>query len=200
MNVWSPLRAHKWFSSASSTLLLHLRSQEAYLKRNPTHTPTPDFEREEASIYWSCYRAMWFVKFSQPINHRLTTPSSELRTELPLPSSILAEVDYPHVLPSPPSSFTASMGFETHTSDVLGPYNGHLSQLPDTDSISELRGESQEIWFFYMTDIILSRLGNRILRTLYDKDPGKWCPENLHQMLQAVNEFECKLEHWFVIP
>jgi len=56
----------------------------------------------------------------------------------------------------------------------------------------------EETWLFYMTDIILSRLKNRILRTLYGEGHTVWNPSNLFSLLRSVNEFECKLEHWYV--
>jgi hypothetical protein len=51
-------------------------------------------------------------------------------------------------------------------------------------------------WLYYMADIILSRLKNRILRTLYTDGHESWNPNNLFHLLKSVNEFECKLTHW----
>jgi len=138
---------------------------------------------------------MWFLICAE---YRLLIPAvSEIRSELPLPPSILGDVDYPHVLPSPPSNFTTSMGFNSQGSTVFGPYDGHLPQLPIITATTT--SDEEETWFFYMTDIILSRLGSRILRTLYQKDPSEWNPRNLNHMLQSVNEFECKLGHWYAL-
>lgn len=131
---------------------------------------------------------------------------SDLRTELPLPTSTIAEVDYAHVLPPPPSNIDAHLGFEPQSSTIFGAYNGRLPQLPAdhaslrSNSSSVLSSVtmqmSEDIWLYYMSDIITSRLKNRILRTLYDKDHTSWNPENLFHILQSMNEFECKFDNW----
>lgn len=134
-----------------------------------------------------------------------------MRTEISLPSSPLFEIDYPRVLPPPPTDITATLGFPQESSKIFGVYNGRLPILPKSDDLEikapssarpynrQLSEGEKAAWLYYMTSIIIHRLGNRIIRTLYLKDHSSWNPSNLNDMLQAVNEFECKLEHWYVI-
>ncbi|KAH7389223.1 hypothetical protein BKA64DRAFT_758445 [Cadophora sp. MPI-SDFR-AT-0126] len=82
----NPLKAWRWFSNSSSTLYTYLRCQDVYIRDDDSAVSCSTTQRLEASIYWSSYKSM-----------------CELRTELPMPASLLAEVKYPHVLPTPPT-------------------------------------------------------------------------------------------------
>lgn len=118
---------------------------------------------------------------------------SDLRAELPLPPSQLAEIDYPPVLPPPPENFEKVMGFESGSVHGSALNDAQL-QLPK--SPAQLQS-MENVWLYYMTDIIMSRLKNHVLKTLYDEGPVSWNPPNLFSMLSTVNEYEYKLRHWY---
>ena len=94
------------------------------------------------------------------------------------------------------------MGFDTQSPAVFAAYVARLPKLPPpyratTRSTAAESGDVlEEDWLFYMTDIILSRLKNRVLRSLYADGHTSWHPDNLFVLLRCINEFECKLEHW----
>lgn len=102
----------------------------------------------------------------------------ELRTEVPLSPSLLSQIDYAHPLPEPPTNFPS-------VSD------------PQREE-SELAFETlqEKAWFFYLSDIIISRLGTRVLLNLYDNDFRSWNAHNLLYMIKAADEFERQLNEW----
>ncbi|KAL5313245.1 hypothetical protein ACEPPN_018978 [Leptodophora sp. 'Broadleaf-Isolate-01'] len=180
MYMLSPLKAWRWFSSASSTLYTHLRCEEVQAKSTTSATKSLDSQRLEASIYWSAYKSM-----------------CELRTELPLPPSLLAEVKYSHVLPTPPTNLGSAMDMdmEDSASPIFQATPESLSQLHGMEVSSDKMQE--QAWFLYLTDIILSRLGTRVLLNLYDNGHQYWNPDHLYIMLRAADEFERQLSDWF---
>ncbi|KAM0319607.1 hypothetical protein ACHAO8_001030 [Botrytis cinerea] len=64
---------------------------------------------------------------------------------------------------------------------------------------SELAFETlqEKAWFFYLSDIIISRLGTRVLLNLYDNDFRSWNAHNLLYMIKAADEFERQLNEWW---
>ncbi|KAH9207667.1 hypothetical protein DL95DRAFT_482473 [Leptodontidium sp. 2 PMI_412] len=180
MYMLSPLKAWRWFSSASSTLYTHLRCEEVQAKSTTSATKSLDSQRLEASIYWSTYKSM-----------------CEPRTELPLPPSLLAEVKYSHVLPTPPTNLGSAMDMdmEDSASPIFQATPESFSQLHGMEVSSDKMQE--QAWFLYLTDIILSRLGTRVLLNLYDNGHQYWNPDHLYIMLRAADEFERQLSDWF---
>ncbi|PVH70328.1 hypothetical protein DL98DRAFT_504778 [Cadophora sp. DSE1049] len=177
MYMLSPLKAWQWFSSASSTLYTHLRCEEVQSKIAASGTKSLDSQRLEASIYWSAYKSI------------------ELRTELPLPPSLLADVKYSHALPTPPPNLGSRMDIEDSASPIFQATPESFSQLQGMEVSSDKMQE--QAWFLYLTDIILSRLGTRVLLNLYDHGHHFWSQDHLHIMLRAADEFELQLSDWF---
>lgn len=122
---------------------------------------------------------------------------SELRTEIALPASLLFEVEYPHILPTPPSNFSTKMGFDEGSSPLFESTPESFSKFQDSEATADKLQE--QAWFFYLTDIILSRLGTRVLLNMYDTEPSGWDGTKINQLIRAANEFEHQLKDWFVI-
>lgn len=59
--MFQPLAAWKWFAAASNSLLVYLKSRAAYERQNPAFKQSENLERVEASLYWSCHKALWYV-------------------------------------------------------------------------------------------------------------------------------------------
>lgn len=131
---------------------------------------------------------------------------SDLRAELPIAFSALADIQYSYILPPPPRNFDAVMGFDARSAAVFESYNGRLPKIPAPSNATTSNGvmiSSKALegnWLFYMTDIILSRMNYRIMKELYEKEQiWGWRPDNLFKLLRSVNEFDCKLDHWYVL-
>lgn len=184
--------------------------------------------RIEQSLYWSCFKS-----------------ECEFRVELPLPQSELCLGEYPNLFPSPPSpvgldqaaggSSTAdgglispgqSMGQPTPSTagDNLGFAGGILggTSVAMADEELELRQHAmrlcreEESWYYYLTEIALRRISNRIINTFF---PSPSSPSsssssasasassppaflaafwfsNMRPLLRMAQEFEAQVRSW----
>jgi hypothetical protein len=112
---------------------------------------------------------------------------------LGLPGSGINESRYPHIFPSPPS-------FEEPDPNLRAPVGESRSfQTPsfETDRAHLVTG-----WFFYLGEIALKRLMNRILLYRYRENSsscnGNSEEENDSELRQSVSEFDLQLEQWYV--
>jgi hypothetical protein len=48
----------------------------------------------------------------------------------------------------------------------------------------------EQAWFLDLTDIILSRLGTRVLLNLHHKEHQSWDAQHLRHMIRAADKFE----------
>lgn len=86
------------------------------------------------------------------------------------------------------------MDMEDSASPIFQATPESLSQLHGMEVSSDKMQE--QAWFLYLTDIILSRLGTRVLLNLYDNGHQYWNPDHLYIMLRAADEFERQLSDW----
>ncbi|KAH7155913.1 hypothetical protein EDB81DRAFT_785776 [Dactylonectria macrodidyma] len=172
MYTQRPLSAWSEFHSASRTYHIYLQCQA----RRPTRPADParvsKNRQLEQRLYWSCYKS-----------------ECELRTEIELPNSSLADFHYPDMHPSPPDLLSEA------------PHGDNPLQLGERRpggrrSLASYRLHEQS-WFYYLTEITLRRLSNRVLNTLYNEDHLSWTDENLPYMVKAVSEFEQQLQQWY---
>ncbi|CAI6096202.1 unnamed protein product [Clonostachys chloroleuca] len=140
--------------------------------------------RLEQSLYWSCFKS-----------------ECEFRVELPLPQSEISLGEYPNLFPSPPSP--VPMNADASTTDdgggILGNGGSHSHLTPEQ---LELRQHSQrlcneeESWYYYLTEIALRRIGNRIINTFFhDPDQSAWL-HNIRPLLRIGQEFESQISSW----
>ncbi|EDN99187.1 hypothetical protein SS1G_14047 [Sclerotinia sclerotiorum 1980 UF-70] len=101
MYMVHPLRAWNFFADASSNFFMYLKCEESHFGGDISRTKSPETQCIEASLYWSCYKSM-----------------CELRTEVPLPPSVLSQVNYAHSLPEPPTSFASVNDSRQEVSEV----------------------------------------------------------------------------------
>lgn len=84
--------------------------------------------------------------------------------------------------------------------DVDKSGNPMFEHIPNSFSPQDVELSSQKMqeqaWFFYLTDIILSRLGTRVLLNLYNHGHTYWNQDNIHIMHRAADEFERQLSDW----
>ncbi|KAK4954143.1 hypothetical protein LTR10_007571 [Elasticomyces elasticus] len=175
MYTMRPLKAWSQFHQASQSYHLYLRCRI----RRPNQIQNPSARRLEQRLYWSCYKS-----------------ECELRAELNLPNSSLTDFHYPDMHPSPPD-LTAQ-----NTEIIMGssfedssPRMDTLATLPANQRRTmELCRSQEESWFYYLTEITLRRIANRILNTFYHHGHESWTHEAMPGMIIEVKQFEDQLD------
>ncbi|CAO2658431.1 Nn.00g061540.m01.CDS01 [Neocucurbitaria sp. VM-36] len=152
MYTMRPLMAWSQFHQASASYHLYLQCQARRPYQAADDTRAIKRRGQEQRLYWSCYKS-----------------ECELRSELDLPHSSLADLEYPDMYPSPPNSRAA-------------------------DEISE---QQEQSWFYYLTEITLRRISNRVVNTLYASDYRCWNEEKLPSMIKAAEQFNEQLQEWY---
>ena len=151
--------------------------------------------RIDQSLYWSCFKS-----------------ECEFRVELPLPQSELADFEYPHLFPSPPSP--VATGTNGHVPVPSVPHSARPLSLSSEFASSELGGDliilpgegqnihehckrlckEEESWYYYLTEIALRRIGNRIINTFYRQDPQTWM--DVKPLISIALEFDAQVSTW----
>ncbi|KPM42712.1 hypothetical protein AK830_g3857 [Neonectria ditissima] len=175
MYLMRPLPAWCQFQSASRSYYLYLQCQA----RQP---PQPILDSVETSksrsyeqrLYWSCYKT-----------------ECELRAEISLPNSSLADVHYSHMHPSPP---------DMDDDEASPPFGSSPQDRPwsrtGVRTASGSRQQHQQTWYYYLTEITLRRIANRVLNMFYAGDYTTWTKGSVPIMVKAAEEFEQQLETW----
>ena len=100
--------------------------------------------------------------------------------EVNLPSSGIANVAYSDVFPSPPS-------------ESLSPSND--DQLASLSSRPQ-QPELERIWSYYLSEIAVRKIGNRIMNCFYQDDASTWLTMPLLRMMRIAEELELQLTQW----
>ncbi|KFY47065.1 hypothetical protein V494_00199 [Pseudogymnoascus sp. VKM F-4513 (FW-928)] len=175
MYTFAPLQAWNHFCQASTYYQLSFR------KISMTEAPRPQgnldgssltHRRIEQSLYWSCFKS-----------------ECEIRVELPLPQSGIASIEYPHLFPSPPSHSRNSSGRTLHGSEMLST-DPAAGLMHDTDKDLD----EERSWYYYLTEVALRRISNRILSTFYRQDHTNW--KNIAPLIPIAKEFESQILVW----
>lgn len=188
MYTFRSLSAWNHFYQASTFYRLRLRlidglDTSAYVGEQQGTTVV---QRLEQSLYWSCFKS-----------------EVEIRVELPLPQSAIAEYEYPALFPTPPTLPEEYSKHRDQTSDSTN--SESLHGLPDVDQsglpswgicnhISKLFNEEQS-WYYYLTELALRRIGNRVLNAFYREEPSTW--SNIKPLIPIALEFEAQINTWF---
>lgn len=183
MYTLRPLDSWHYFLHASVFFQVHLKmthgvsgDPEEVLSaplRN-INAPSRKSKRLEQSLYWSCFKS-----------------ECEFRVELPLLQSEISLGEYPDLFPSPPS-----------------PIAGDMSDVPSSSTAQQAMEEEldlrrhavrlcneEESWYYYLTEIALRRIGNRIVNTFFRQEPPSWL-KNLKPLLYMAREFEAQVSSW----
>lgn len=187
MYILQPLSAWRYFVQSSLTYQLYMKttygptaSSSSEILVSPDRYTTNVQRRLEESMYWSCFKS-----------------ESEFRVELPLPVSEIATYQHPQLFPSPPSpaggrildeagsesttrSLTAAVPFATELDDI----RQHAKQLCN----------EEESWYYYLTEIALRRIGNRIINTFFRQPPSSWL--DVKPLLGIALEFDTQVSAW----
>lgn len=117
--------------------------------------------------------------------------SRELRLEAGLPGSGINESRYPHIFPAPPSLE------QPNPSAAGGESISFKAASFETDRAHLVTG-----WFFYLGEIALKRLVNRILLYRYgdqnDSNGSSLEEQNDLDLRRSVLEFDLQLDQWYV--
>ncbi len=190
MYTLRPLLSYQYFVQASILYQLYMKSTHrlandiSLLGQIPiTHNAISDGKqrRIEESMYWSCFKS-----------------ESEFRVELPLPQTELATYYHPQLFPSPPSPANVDQYGGLLVASEL---NGSLpSAAIDNTKPSEpteaasLRQHAKQLcqesesWYYYLTEIALRRIGNRVINTFFNQDFLAWL--NIKPWLSIALEFD----------
>ncbi|KAK4903972.1 hypothetical protein LTR49_026497 [Elasticomyces elasticus] len=179
--------------SAPSTLFrLYQQTSGALTFREPvlplhqSSTEGRTVERLEECMYWSCFKS-----------------EIEFRVELPLPQSELASDYHAQIFPCPRSlarsraqdrgSLSAIVGApneqsvrpssSTHAGDYLSP----------RDHVARLWNE-EESWYYYLTEIALRRIGNRIINIFFGNQPSAWL--DVKPLFRIARELDTQVSAW----
>ncbi|KAH6989274.1 hypothetical protein BKA56DRAFT_476894 [Ilyonectria sp. MPI-CAGE-AT-0026] len=179
-----PLQAWQSFIQASTVYVVYLKSQGRFSSEgnqwNDTQKPT--LRSLEQRLYWSCLKS-----------------EHEILSEIPLPSSGLSTINYPHMFPSPPSADMLNVplpnSFDAFSSGTLSAVSPQSTSTTSSDSVDQALLHEQS-WFYYLTEISLLRLSHRIIKHFYTAENTSWLQTNVLDMINTAEEFETQLEGW----
>ena len=129
----------------------------------------------------------------------ILTTSSEIRIEMSLPESSIANLQYPDTFPSPPNEESAveeDRGVDNSFGDVLSPSSSSSTAVQRRRRTGSIDGNQQQSWYYYLIEIALRRIGNRVLNAFYKNSsyPGYGIP--VSEMMRIATDFETQLQQW----
>lgn len=108
--------------------------------------------------------------------------------EISLPPSGLGKVNYPDIFPSPP---TGNPG--------LIDESGADAAIHQPDSPpSTLTPELENSWGYYLSDIAVRQITNRLINTFYRDSESSWLSVPIDRMIRVAEELELQLTQWSV--
>lgn len=177
MYTFRPLPAWNHFCQASTFYQIHSKTvagpDRTVSINGPLSGMSTTQRRLEQSLYWSCFKS-----------------ECEIRVELPLPQSSIADFEYPHMFPSPPSP---PLNFAPEISQ--SPSYSRNATSPAEMSKSYAKRWNEELsWYYYLTEVALRRISNRIINTFYRKEHTSWL--NITPLIPMAEEFETQISNW----
>lgn len=151
----------------------------------------------DQSMYWSCFKS-----------------EVEIRIELPLGQSTIADLEYPDMFPSPPTPPPEGVSsddgvFEPWRHLVDSTYGMYVTGIHRHGSVSadslpeemrDVRHHSRKIyneeesWYYYLTEVALRRISNRIINTFYCEDRNSWL--NITRLIPIAIELDAQISNW----
>ncbi|KFY90218.1 hypothetical protein V500_05231 [Pseudogymnoascus sp. VKM F-4518 (FW-2643)] len=165
MYTFSPLQAWNHFCQASTFYQLSFRKISKM-------SETPRLQGSLDGL------SLTHRRLEQSLYWSCFKSECEIRVELPLPQSGIASIEYPHLFPSPPSHSRSEM------------LSADRGLMHDTDK--DLNEEKS--WYYYLTEVALRRISNRILSTFYRQDHRNW--NNILPLIPIAKEFESQILVW----
>jgi hypothetical protein len=187
MYTLRPMLSWQHFHQAAITYQLYLKTngrildnfailEQSHAHLQPGSAAYRKQARLEQRLYWSCFKS-----------------ESEFRVELPLPQSEIADYEFPKLFPSPPSPPSpAQFGANAGTGDTA-PQITALPRKPSLDT--DGTGRQTESWYYYLTEVALRRIGNRIINTFFTGNRDSWM--TIEPYLDIAVEFETQVSSWY---
>lgn len=170
------------FNMAGSFLSMYLKGKAALEGQvgNTLGVPeTPD-KRLEQRLYWTVLKS-----------------ECELRTQLDVAQSDLCKIGYPYPFPSPPSPRSPSQTPALPVHTPTPPYApGASSQTFASTPSQSYQDIEEQSWFYYLSEIALRRIENRVLNTFYKEDHSSWARTSIEDLLSVAMAIEEQLELW----
>lgn len=183
MYTLRPLDSWHYFLHASIFFQVHLKMTHG-LSGDPEqalsaplqnlNAPSRKAKRLEQSLYWSCFKS-----------------ECEFRVELPLLQSEISMGEYPDLFPSPPSLISTEFSEQESARLPRAVMEEELELRQHTVRLCN----EEESWYYYLTEIALRRIGNRIVNTFFRQEPTSWLA-NLRPLLYMAREFEAQVSSW----
>lgn len=197
MYTFRPLEAWDQFYQASSFYQFYQRSVYGSDHVVRLEQINSRQRRLEQSLYWSCFKS-----------------EVEMRVELPLSQSTIASFEYPSMFPSPPTpppptptATDASVNEESPWYRVIdAEYGVDVRQLGQSNGLFDLPGAStgvqavqspyneEESWFYYLTEVALRRISNRIVNTFYRCYRDSWL--QAERWIDVALELDEQINTW----
>ncbi|TQV91230.1 Fungal transcriptional regulatory protein [Cordyceps javanica] len=108
-----------------------------------------------------------------------------------LQNSEISLAEYPDMFPSPPSPIPENSN-DNGATDDHSPISAEELEL--RQHAVRLCNE-EESWYYYLTEIALRRIGNRIVNTFFRQGRSAWIM-NLKPLLRMAKEFEAQVSSW----
>jgi hypothetical protein len=184
MYTLRPMLSYERFHQAAITYQLYLKThgrlldnftiiEESHAQLQPESDATRRRSRLEQRLYWSCFKS-----------------EAEFRVELPLPQSEIAEYDFPKLFPSPPSPPSPVMPVR----DING-LGAVIVRDPPSPAVNDKTVRQTESWYYYLTEVALRRIGNRIINTFFAIGRDSWM--HIEPYLDIAVEFEAQVSTWY---
>lgn len=105
----------------------------------------------------------------------------ELRLEIHVPSSGLAKINPSDVFPTPPSG-------------IQSPRLGAEQLLESNYSSDHI--DQEQSWYYYLADIAVRKIINRLLNVFYREDALAWLSMPVERMTRIASEIDSQLTQW----
>jgi hypothetical protein len=176
MYTFRPLDAWNHFCQASTFYQIHSKTVAGPDRPISLNSPMRGMgstqRRLEQSLYWSCFKS-----------------ECEIRVELPLPQSAIADFEYPHMFPSPPSPSNFAPELSQSPS-----YGLNATSPADVNRSYTKRWNEELSWYYYLTEVALRRISNRIINAFYRRERTSWL--DIGPLIPMAEEFEAQISSW----
>ncbi|KIW35701.1 uncharacterized protein PV07_02385 [Cladophialophora immunda] len=161
-----PLRASISFNRACVAF------QALTWMRSEHYVDESRLEKAQASrLYWSCLKS-----------------EHEIMVELRFPASGLTTLNYTQAFPLPPGiPNTSQTPRAWHVSEDL-----HAKTMRS----GELDPEFEKAWYYYLADIAVRRILQRVFDCFYKSSHHAWLQQNISHMIWSADELDQQLTQW----
>ncbi|KAK7207652.1 hypothetical protein BZA70DRAFT_271865 [Myxozyma melibiosi] len=152
-------------------------SCQIYFKRQNRDSDWTDVDRSlEQRLFWTAFKS-----------------ECEIRSIIPTPPSGIIDFLYPSMFPSPPSVVYDE---SAENSEQHSPEEIHILKSSVSSSVE------RKSWFYYLTEIALRKIENRMISVLYSNSNETWLDLPFEHLTELVTEVETQLSlcHSNIVP